>query len=87
MFGQAVAIERRGVEEVDAEFEGPLCRGDRSGVVEPCEEITKRRGSESEDRDLEPGPAKDAARRPPSRLPARACFFGFTCRENAPAAA
>src|SRR5258708_15505358 len=84
MFGEAPAIERRGVEEVDAELERPLCRGDRSGVVEPCEEITKRRGSESEHRDLQPGPAKHPAPQASRLLPDRAgaCFFDFTCQET-----
>ena len=34
MFGQAMAIERRGVEQIDAERERALHRGDRRAVVE-----------------------------------------------------
>src|SRR5216683_2587351 len=62
MFGEAPPIERGRVEQIDAELECPLHRGDRGTVVQPRVEITKRRGSKSQNRDLKSRPAKDAAR-------------------------
>jgi len=62
MFGQAAAIERGSVEKVDPQLECPLCRGDSRGVVQLRVEITKRRRSESQNRDLKRCPAKHTPR-------------------------
>ena len=84
MFGEPPAVERRGVEQVDAELEGPLCRGDGGCVVEEREEIAKRRCSEAENRDLEPGPPKHAAQQASGPLPGPAgvSCFTFVCQSS-----
>src|ERR1700736_6061871 len=91
MFGQAAAIMRGSVEKIDAQLECPLHRGDSRAVVPLRVEITKRRGSEPDSRDLKPGPAKPTARHGghwnhvggffAGPLPGRAdpSFFGFAC--------
>src|SRR5437899_2850813 len=61
MFGKAVAIERRTIEEIDAQFERALHRIDGRVVIQVHIEITKRRGSESQDRYLKPRSTKGTA--------------------------
>ena len=61
MFGKAVAIERRSVEKIDAQPERAFHRIDGRVVIQLHEEIAKRRGSESQDRNLKPRPSKGTA--------------------------
>ena len=61
MFGEAVAIERRSVEEIDAQLERAFHRIDGRAVIQLHIEIAKRRGSESQDRNLKPRPTKSTA--------------------------
>lgn len=62
VLGQTVAVMRRCIDQVDAEFEGAACGGNRRLIVELKEEIAQRRSSEPEDGDLKFGPAKPAPR-------------------------
>jgi hypothetical protein len=66
MFGQAIAIVGRCIEQIDAELEGTARGSNRSLVVELKKEVAQWRGSESEDRSFKSGPAKGATRQ--SRL-------------------
>src|SRR5437879_519855 len=76
MFGKAVAIERRTIEEIDAQFERALHRIDGRVVIQVHIEITKRRGSESQDRNLKPGPTKSTARHCEYPVHVDSLFFG-----------
>jgi hypothetical protein len=62
MFGKAVAVVRRSIEEIDAQFERAIHRIDGRVVIQLHVEIAKRRGSESQDRNLKPRPTKGTAR-------------------------
>ena len=61
MFGKAVAIVRRSIEKIDAQPERAFHRTDGRVVVQLHEEIAKRRGSESQDRNLKSRPTKGTA--------------------------
>ncbi|MHC2425374.1 hypothetical protein ACVIST_002119 [Bradyrhizobium elkanii] len=61
VFGEAMAVERRRIQQVDAQRKRPLHCCDRSSVVEPCEQVAERRGAEADNGDIEPGAAEPAA--------------------------
>ena len=61
MFGEAVAIVRGTVKKIDAQPERAFHRIDGRVVIQFHEEIAKRRGSESQDRNLKPRPTKGTA--------------------------
>jgi hypothetical protein len=58
VLGEAVAIERGGVDQADAGGEGCLDRRDCARLVEVCIEIAERRAAETKRRDLKVGAAE-----------------------------
>ena len=62
MLGQAMSIKRRGVDQIDAKDERALHRGDGPAVIQMPIEITERRGSEAERRNLNRGPPQQTSR-------------------------
>jgi hypothetical protein len=61
MFGEAVAIERGTIKKIDAQLERAFHRNNGRFVIQLHEEITKRRSSESQDRNLKPRSTKGTA--------------------------
>jgi len=62
MFGEAVPIKRRGVDQIDAERQRALHRGDGPAVIQLSKEITERRGTEAQHRNLDRGPPQLTSR-------------------------
>jgi hypothetical protein len=57
-----MAIEWRGVQEIDAKRKRAVSRADRGLVVELCVEIAERCGSKAQNRHLKPGASERTAR-------------------------